>query len=203
MAYYQDRVKRKLDIAGSAVGLVLTAPVCAIVALSIRVTMGSPVIFRQERPGRNGETFTLLKFRTMKNGNAPDSERLTSTGKLLRKSSLDELPQLVNIALGHMSFIGPRPLAVQYLEYYTVEEARRHEVRPGITGLAQVNGRNSLSWEERFALDVNYVDNVSFSMDLKIVLRTIRKVLKQDDVSVRGTGGILDFDAHRRGQTTN
>jgi len=204
---YERFVKRPLDVCAALVGLVVAAPLLVLVGVIVRVTMGSPVLFRQVRPGRNEELFTLVKFRTMRqpaSGNAgkaaPDAVRLTRTGTFLRKTSLDELPQLINVLKGDMSFIGPRPLAVQYLGYYSPEERIRHRVRPGITGLAQVSGRNSLDWEERFAYDVDYVNNISARGDLGILLQTIRSVLKGSNVAVRGTGTLRDFDEYRRDQ---
>ncbi|BET69351.1 sugar transferase [Opitutales bacterium ASA1] len=181
-------MKRLFDFCVALVALVVLAPVIAVVALLVRVKLGSPVLFRQERPGLHGRTFTLLKFRSMRDavdahGHAlPDAERLPPFGRMLRSTSLDELPELWNVLKGEMSLVGPRPLLVKYLPLYTPEQARRHDVRPGITGLAQVNGRNRQSWEERFAVDVWYVDNRTFWMDLKILVRTVFKVLARHDV---------------------
>lgn len=201
---YAKYFKRVLDFLLSLIALIVLSPVLIIVATLVRVKLGSPVIFKQQRPGKNEKIFTLYKFRTMtdkkdKNGNLlPDSERLTKFGKTLRSTSLDELPELFNILKGDMSIVGPRPLAIQYLPYYTDEEKRRHDVRPGLTGLAQVNGRNCLNWEERFKFDINYVENITFIQDLKIILRTIIKVFKHEDIVVRGEGKTIDFDKYRK-----
>ncbi|MBS5799857.1 MAG: sugar transferase [Clostridiales bacterium] len=196
-------IKRFLDCILALCLLIGAWPFMIIAAILIRIDLGSPIIFKQQRIGKNNEVFTIYKFRTMrddvdKNGNnLPDSERLTKLGKLFRKMSVDELPQLFNILKGDMSFIGPRPLVPQYLPYYNEEEIRRHDVTPGISGLAQINGRNGLNWEERFKLDVEYVDNMSFKLDLKIFFKTIEKVLGAKDVGVRGTGVVMDFDKFR------
>jgi len=182
-------IKRLADLAAAAAGLVLAAPVMAVVALAVRCRLGPPVLFSQIRPGRGGKGFTLVKFRTMRNAAGPDgqplpdAERLTALGRLLRKTSLDELPQLFNVLAGHMSLIGPRPLLVEYLPLYTPAQARRHELRPGITGWAQVNGRNDTIWPRRLELDVFYVDHLSLALDLKILLMTALKVLRREGVS--------------------
>lgn len=182
-------MKRLLDVVGAAVVLVLASPLLAGVALAIGVTMGRPVVFSQQRPGRGGVPFMLYKFRTMRDlrdgdGNQrPDDERITRLGRLLRQTSLDELPELVNVLKGDMSLVGPRPLLMSYLERYTPEQARRHEVRPGLTGLAQVAGRNELTWEERFGYDVWYVDHASVWLDLKILARTVGMVLRREGIS--------------------
>ena len=187
---YAKYIKRILDFALSLVALIVLSPVLLIVAILVRVKLGSPVIFKQQRPGKNEKIFTLYKFRTMtdkkdENGNLlPDSERLTKFGKLLRSTSLDELPELVNILKGDMAIVGPRPLLVEYLPYYTEEEKHRHDVRPGLTGLAQVNGRNSISWEEKFKYDVQYVKKITFLGDLKIILKTVKKTVKREDILV-------------------
>lgn len=184
--------KRALDLALTVPGLALAAPALGAAALAIRATMGRPVLFRHVRPGKDGKPFTLLKLRTMTDARGPDGEllpdedRLTRTGALLRRLSLDELPQLFNVLKGEMSLVGPRPLLMEYLERYTPDQARRHEVKPGITGWAQVNGRNALSWEEKFALDVWYVDNMSLALDLKILGLTLLKVLRREGISARG-----------------
>jgi lipopolysaccharide/colanic/teichoic acid biosynthesis glycosyltransferase len=181
--------KRALDVVMAAVGLVLLSPLLAAVAVAVRVRLGSPVLFRQSRPGLNAVCFSLIKFRTMTTaadvqGNLlPDAERLTSLGRFLRKTSLDELPQLWNVLKGNLSLVGPRPLLIEYLDRYTPEQARRHLVKPGITGWAQVNGRNALSWEEKFALDTWYVDHWSFWLDLRIVLLTIKSVVRREGIS--------------------
>ena len=188
-------IKRALDILGASIGLVFFAPILIVVSLMIRRQMGSPVLFRQTRPGRGGEPFLMVKFRTMRdaldaNGSPlPDSERITPLGRFLRSSSLDELPELWNVLKGEMSLVGPRPLLMEYLPLYSKEQARRHKVRPGITGWAQVNGRNAISWEDKFTLDVWYVDNCNLWLDLKIIWLTIRKVVKRDDIDDEGGVG--------------
>lgn len=182
-------MKRLFDIVASFCALLLLSPIIAIVAWKIRKNLGSPVLFRQTRPGLHGKPFEMVKFRTMKDatdaqGNIlPDAERMTPFGNKLRSSSLDELPELWNVLRGEMSLVGPRPLLMQYLPLYSPEQARRHEVRPGVTGWAQVNGRNAISWEEKFKLDVRYVDNRSFWLDFKILLLTVKKVLIKDGIS--------------------
>lgn len=192
-------IKRLFDILASATALVLLSPVIAIVAWQISRKMGSPVLFRQTRPGLNGRPFQMVKFRTMKDavdaeGNPlPDSERLTPFGQFLRSSSLDELPELWNVLKGDMSLVGPRPLLMEYLPLYSTEQYRRHEVRPGVTGWAQVNGRNSLSWDEKFKLDVWYVDNRSLWLDIKILFLTVKKVLVRDGISAEGEATMSRF----------
>lgn len=187
---YKNYIKRLLDFTLSLLALILLSPVILIIAILVRIKLGTPVIFKQQRPGKNEKIFTLYKFRTMtdkkdENGNLlPDSERLTKFGKLLRSTSLDELPELVNILKGDMAIVGPRPLLVEYLPYYTEEEKHRHDVRPGLTGLAQVNGRNSISWEEKFKYDVQYVKKITFLGDLKIILKTVKKTVKREDILV-------------------
>ena len=187
---YEAYVKRLLDLVLSAVALLLLSPVILVVAILVRCNLGAPVIFCQERPGKDEEIFKLYKFRSMTDACdaygelLPDELRLTRFGRFLRSTSLDELPELWNIFKGDMSIVGPRPLLVEYLPYYTEEEKHRHDVSPGLTGLAQVNGRNNLSWEEKFAYDLEYVENVSFAMDIRIVVLTIFKVLCQSDVQV-------------------
>lgn len=189
---YRRFGKRALDLALTMPGLVVAGPLMAGVAVAIRLDMGSPVLFRQERPGERGEPFVLLKFRTMSDarddeGNLlPDDQRLTKVGALVRRLSLDELPQLLSVLKGEMSLVGPRPLLMEYLERYTPEQARRHTVKPGITGWAQVNGRNALSWDEKFALDVYYVDHQSLLLDLKILAKTLTKVFVQEGISAAG-----------------
>lgn len=180
--------KRIFDIMVSGVGLVLASPIMAVTAIMVRHNLGSPVIFSQDRAGKDGRVFCLYKFRTMREPNISiglisDQDRLTDFGKKLRASSLDELPSLWNIFMGDMSLVGPRPLRVNYLDLYTSEQARRHEVKPGLTGLAQVSGRNSLSWEKRFTLDVTYVDNQSFKLDFQILMKTVDVVLSKRGVS--------------------
>jgi len=185
-------VKRLFDISVASLVLVLLSPILLVVALMVRINLGAPVLFRQVRPGLGGQPFVLLKFRTMRDavdgsGNPlPDEQRLTRLGKFLRASSLDELPELWNVLKGDMSLVGPRPLLMEYLSLYTREQARRHDVRPGITGWAQVNGRNALDWEERFAMDVWYVDNCSFWLDVKILWLTLLKVIRAEGVSQPG-----------------
>ncbi|WP_134598644.1 sugar transferase [Pseudomonas aeruginosa] len=192
-------IKRLFDIVASSLGLLLLSPVILIVAWQIRRKLGKPVLFRQVRPGVDGRPFEMIKFRTMRdavdaNGNAlPDAERMTSFGNFLRSSSLDELPELWNVLKGDMSLVGPRPLLMEYLPLYSVEQFRRHEVRPGVTGWAQVNGRNALSWEEKFELDVWYVDNRSFWLDLKIILLTLKKVFVREGISADGEATMSKF----------
>ncbi len=201
---YKKFFKRFLDIIISLISLIILSPIMLIVAILVRIKLGSPIIFKQERPGKNEKIFKLYKFRSMsdkkdKNGKLlPDSERLTKFGKILRSTSLDELPELVNILKGDMSLIGPRPLAVSYLPYYNEKEKHRHDVRPGLTGLAQINGRNALNWEKRFEYDLEYVNNITFINDLKILFKTFFKVLKRENVVTRGTGKTIDFDEYRR-----
>lgn len=203
---YEKYIKRLLDIVISLTALILISPVMLIVAILVRTKLGSPIIFRQERPGKDEKIFKLYKFRSMsdkkdENGKLlPDSERLTKFGKILRATSLDELPELVNILKGEMSLIGPRPLAVCYLPYYNEKEKKRHSVRPGLTGLAQINGRNALNWDDRFAYDIKYVENITFFNDMKILFKTVLKVLKSEDVIVSGTGKTIDFDEYRKSQ---
>ena len=188
-------MKRALDIAVAVGGLVLAAPLLLALALAIRATMGAPVLFRQRRVGLGGRTFTLLKLRTMRAASAGESDaaRLTRLGTFLRAWSLDELPQLWNVLRGDMSLVGPRPLLPEYLARYTPEQARRHEVRPGVTGLAQVSGRNGLTWEEKFALDVRYVDERSVGLDLRILWRTFVAVIRRDGVSAAGHATMPEF----------
>lgn len=186
-------LKRVVESSIAATLLVLFSPVLAAVALAVRVTMGAPVIFRQERAGIGGRAFEICKFRTMRSGQGSDEQRLTRTGKLLRSTSLDELPELINVLRGEMSFVGPRPLPTKYLERYSGEQVRRHEVKPGITGLAQVNGRNLLDWEERFELDVEYVDTASPVLDMRIAVKTIRKVVQRDGISGDGVPTMTEF----------
>ena len=186
-----DPVKRALDIVSSAILLVLTSPVQLVVAVAVASTLGRPVLFRQPRPGRDGRVFTLVKFRTMRDadperGLVSDANRLTTFGRALRSTSLDELPTLVNVLRGQMSMVGPRPLLVSYLERYSPEQARRHEVRPGVTGLAQVSGRNAIGWDEKLRLDVEYVDRRSLRLDATILWRTVTTVLRRDGVSANG-----------------
>jgi sugar transferase EpsL len=192
-------LKRALDIALSLIGMVVVSPLLLVIVPLVRLRLGSPILFRQTRPGLRGEHFTLYKFRTMTDepdaaGNPlPDEKRLTRFGAFLRGTSLDELPELVNVLKGEMSLVGPRPLLPEYLGRYTPEQARRHDVRPGITGWAQVNGRNALSWEEKFALDVWYVDHRSLSLDLKILGMTVWQVLRRKGIGSHGQATMSKF----------
>lgn len=191
--------KRVMDIILASVALVLAGPVLLAIAAVIRVTIGGPVLFRQQRPGLHGKPFMMIKFRTMSDARdadgklLPDAERLTRFGKLLRSTSLDELPELLNVLRGEMSLIGPRPLLMQYLDRYSPEQARRHEVRPGITGWAQINGRNAISWEQKFSLDVWYVDHHSLALDLKIMFLTVWKIVKREGISQPGQATMQEF----------
>ena len=194
-----DRVKRVADVVLSGMALAFTAPLQAGVALAVRLRLGRPVLFRQVRPGRYGTPFTLVKFRTMtcvdSDGEPlPDVDRLTRLGRTLRATSLDELPTLWNVLRGDMSLVGPRPLLVEYLPLYSEEQRRRHEVRPGITGLAQVSGRNALPWPERLALDVAYVDRRSVALDLRILALTVGKVLRREGITAEGQATVTKFD---------
>ncbi|WP_044500698.1 sugar transferase [Pseudomonas saudimassiliensis] len=194
------RVKRGFDFIVSLIGLVVLAPVIVVVAVLIHRKLGSPVFFRQTRPGLNGKPFAMVKFRTMrdatdKHGNPlPDDQRMTPFGSFLRATSLDELPELWNVLKGDMSLVGPRPLLMEYLPLYSPEQYRRHEVRPGVTGWAQINGRNSLSWDEKFKLDVWYVDNRSLWLDIKILFLTVKKVLIRDGISAEGEATMTRFE---------
>ncbi|UCP09949.1 MULTISPECIES: sugar transferase [unclassified Pseudomonas] len=196
--------KRFIDISASLCALILLAPVMAIVAWKIRKKLGSPVLFRQVRPGRDGKPFEMVKFRTMRDavdadGNPlADSERMTPFGSFLRASSLDELPELWNVLKGDMSLVGPRPLLMEYLPLYSQQQSRRHEARPGVTGWAQVNGRNALGWDEKFELDVWYVDNQSFWLDLKIIFMTIKKVVVKEGISADGEVTMSKFTGNKR-----
>ena len=198
-SWYRAYGKRAVDIVAGTGALVVLSPVIAAVGVLVRVKLGSPVIFRQRRPGLGGEVFELYKFRTMTDERdesgelLPDSVRLTAFGRMLRATSLDELPELVNIVKGDMSLVGPRPLLVEYLPLYDERQARRHEVRPGLTGLAQVRGRNLLSWEDKFEADVEYVENVSLRLDARIVLRTVLQVLRRDGIAGEGTATMERF----------
>ena len=186
---YRRYIKRIMDIVLSFIAILLLSPFLLIIAFLVRIKLGSPVIFKQDRPGLNEKIFTLYKFRTMtderdENGELlPDEKRMTKYGKFLRSTSLDELPELFNIFKGDMSLVGPRPLLVQYLPLYDEYQRRRHEVRPGLSGLAQISGRNTLSWEEKFRLDVEYVDNISFIGDFKIILSTLKKVFVREGIN--------------------
>jgi lipopolysaccharide/colanic/teichoic acid biosynthesis glycosyltransferase len=192
-------LKSLFDRTAALLGLLVTAPLLALVALIVRVTMGAPVLFRQVRPGLHGKPFTLVKFRTMREATGPDgeplpdAERMTAAGRLLRSTSLDELPQLWNVLRGEMSLVGPRPLLVQYLERYSPEQARRHEVLPGITGWAQINGRNAQTWQQRFEYDVWYVDHWNLGLDLRILWRTVLAVVRRSGVSQEGQATMEEF----------
>lgn len=206
---YEKYIKRILDIVCSLIGIILFWWLFLIVAMLVKIKLGSPIIFKQPRPGKNGEIFNLYKFRTMTDSRnekgelLPDNQRLTPFGKLLRSTSLDELPEIFCILFGTMSLIGPRPLAVEYLPYYNENEIHRHDVRPGLTGLAQVMGRNVINWDERFAYDIQYVNNISFLNDLKIIFLTIKTVIKRDGIEDCGNFTLQDFDVYRKNQSNN
>jgi lipopolysaccharide/colanic/teichoic acid biosynthesis glycosyltransferase len=197
-------MKRLFDFVVTAVAAIVLSPVIAAIALLVRIKLGEPVLFRQVRPGRHGQPFTLLKFRTMldaadSNGSPlPDAERLTAFGQLLRRWSLDELPEFYNVLRGDMSLVGPRPLLMEYLPRYTAEQARRHDVRPGLTGWAQVNGRNAISWDQKFAFDLWYVDHASLSLDLKILWLTVRNVFTRHGISAEGEATMPRFTGSNR-----
>ncbi len=193
-------IKRLFDLVTTGIALILLSPVLIVLAILVRLKLGSPVLFRQQRPGLNGRAFTIFKFRTMinkqhdKSGNIiADSQRLTKFGRFLRNMSLDELPEFLNVLKGDMSLVGPRPLMMKYLDRYTPQQARRHEVKPGITGWAQINGRNNITWEEKFELDVWYVDNWSIWLDLKILFKSIIAVLKRQDINKQGQETVDEF----------
>lgn len=197
--FYERYIKRPQDFCCALAAIIVLSPVMAVTAVLVRIKLGSPVIFKQKRPGLNGKIFTLYKFRTMtdkkdKNGELlPDEERLTRFGKILRSTSLDELPELVNMLKGDMSVVGPRPLLVKYLPLYNERQARRHEVRPGFTGYAQVHGRNAITWEDKFEKDVYYVDHISFLGDWKIIFQTVGTVLKREGISSETTETMEEF----------
>ena len=197
-------LKRLLDIIIASTALIILSPLYVFVAYKVKKNLGSPVLFRQIRPGLNNQPFEMIKFRTMKDavdvdGNPlPDSERLTPFGKMLRATSLDEMPELWNVIKGDMSVVGPRPLLTEYLPLYTAEQAKRHHVRPGMTGHAQVNGRNAIGWEEKFKLDTWYVENQSTLLDFKIMLKTVKKVLAKDDISAEGEATMTKFTGSRQ-----
>ncbi len=203
---YEKYIKRPQDFLCALLALIVLSPVLAITAVLVCIKLGAPVIFAQERPGKNEKVFKLYKFRTMtdetdENGEPlPDEERLTRFGKKLRAASLDELPELFNILKGDMSIVGPRPLLVRYLPRYNAKQARRHEVRPGFTGLAQTHGRNAISWEEKFDWDVRYVDNITFLGDWKIILDTIKTVLKKEGISAAGEATMGEFMGEESGE---
>ena len=201
---YKNFFKRFLDIVLSLFAIIILSPVYLIISIFVLIFMGWPIFFKQPRPGKNEKIFNMYKFRTMtnkkdKDGNLlPDEQKLNGFGKFLRATSLDELPELFNILTGKMSIIGPRPLLVKYLPYYTKEEHHRHDVRPGLTGWAQANGRNLVNWDERFKYDLEYVNNVSFKMDLKVLLKTIKIVLKSEGISQEGQATMTFLDDERK-----
>lgn len=198
-SFYRSFGKRLLDLVLTVPALIILSPLLIVLGFLVRLKLGSPVLFRQMRPGLNEKPFVMLKFRTMSDARdehgelLPDAQRLTRFGVFLRKSSIDELPEIINVLKGDMSLVGPRPLLMQYLDRYTPEQARRHEVKPGITGWAQVNGRNAITWEEKFKLDVWYVDNWSLWLDIKVVAMTIRKILKREGISQPGQATMEEF----------
>ena len=200
-------MKRLLDIVIATTALILLSPLYAFVAYKVKKNLGSPVLFRQVRPGLHGKPFEMIKFRTMPDavdvqGNSlPDSERLTPFGTMLRSSSLDEMPELWNVIKGDMSIVGPRPLLTEYLPLYNTEQAKRHNVRPGMTGHAQVNGRNAIGWEEKFKLDTWYVENQSTLLDFKIMFKTVHKVLAKDDISAEGEATMTKFVGSKTDKT--
>lgn len=199
MNLYQQYIKRPQDVILSSLALLVLSPVLLIVAILVKLKLGSPILFKQQRPGKNAETFEIYKFRTMTNERnehgelLPNEERLTSFGQTLRSLSLDELPSLINIIKGDLSIVGPRPLLIRYLPYYNEEQFRRHEVLPGLTGLAQVNGRNRLTWPERFELDVKYVDKITFLNDWKIIFKTIWIVMTREGITPEHSLMMEDF----------
>jgi lipopolysaccharide/colanic/teichoic acid biosynthesis glycosyltransferase len=199
-------IKRFVDISFALIGICLFAPLLLLAAITIRIKLGSPILFSQIRPGLAGKAFRIYKFRSMLNTHCktgqllPDNQRLTPFGKLLRSTSLDELPELWNVLKGDMSLVGPRPLLMEYLERYSPRQYRRHETKPGITGWAQINGRNSSSWEERFEQDIWYVDNQSLRLDLKILILTIRKVIKRDDINQDGVATMSKFMGNKNNE---
>ena len=201
-------LKRLLDIIIASIALILLSPLYSFVAYKVKKNLGSPVLFRQVRPGLHGKPFEMIKFRTMKDaideqGNPlPDSERLTPFGKMLRSTSLDEMPELWNVIKGDMSVVGPRPLLMEYLPLYNKEQAKRHDVCPGMTGYAQVNGRNAISWEEKFKLDTWYVENQSTVLDFKIMLKTVQKVIAKDDISAEGEATMTKFTGSKSEDNT-
>jgi lipopolysaccharide/colanic/teichoic acid biosynthesis glycosyltransferase len=203
VSFYQRKGKRILDLSLTVPALIVLSPLLALIALLVRVLHGSPVLFRQQRPGLHGKPFTMYKFRTMTDardaeGNLlSDAERLTRFGRFLRSTSLDELPELFNVVKGEMSLVGPRPLLMEYLDRYTPEQMRRHEVCPGVTGWAQVNGRNALSWEQKFALDVWYIDHVSLWLDIRIIALTVWKILRREGISQQGQATMEEFVGQR------
>lgn len=205
---YKQFIKRVLDMCISGIALIIFSPLIFVIAVLVKIKLGSPVIFKQQRPGKDEKTFEIYKFRTMtdkkdENGNLlPDKERLTKFGNALRRSSIDEILELVNIFKGEMSIVGPRPLLMRYLPYYKTEERIRHSVRPGLTGLAQINGRNNVGWDERLGYDIEYVNHITFLGDLKIILKTVKKVLKHSDIASGDQLIIQDLDVEREWMQT-
>lgn len=203
---YRNGLKRIFDILGSMIALIVISPLLLLTSILVLFFLGRPIIYSQERPGRGGKPFLVYKFRSMKNdvdskGHLlPDKMRITKFGRFLRSTSIDELPELFNILFGHMSLIGPRPLLMEYLPLYTMEQMRRHEVRPGLTGLAQVNGRNAISWEDRLRYDVEYVDNLSFWLDVKIMFKSIRVVLSRKGIEYQGKISEEKFKGTKNGK---
>ena len=203
---YEKYFKRLLDIVCGLLAIIVFSWLYAIIAVLVRINLGAPVIFRQKRPGKNGKIFEMYKFRSMSNATdsngvlLPDAQRLTKFGRFLRSTSLDELPEAFNIVKGDMSVIGPRPLAVQYLPYYNDVERHRHDVRPGLSGLAQVNGRNAVNWDGKFAYDLEYVNKITFMGDIRIIMLSIKTALKRESIGVRGEDAPIDFDEYRRKQ---
>lgn len=199
MNIYRDYIKRGMDVVLSLLAIIVLSPIILVVAVLIKVKLGGPIIFKQKRPGLNEEIFTLYKFRTMTDEKnelgelLPDSVRLTKFGKFLRSTSLDELPELMNILIGDMSIVGPRPLLIQYLSLYNEQQKRRHDVKPGLSGLAQISGRNAISWEDKFSLDVKYVESVSFIGDWKIIILTFKKVLVREGINSETTATMEPF----------
>ena len=207
--FYEKYIKRFIDISASLIGIIVLLPIYIVVSILVKINLGSPIIFKQKRPGKDEKIFEMYKFRTMTDKRdsegklLSDKERLTSFGLVLRKTSLDEIPGLFNVLKGEMSLVGPRPLSIKYLPYYNENEKKRHNVRPGITGLAQVNGRNSLNWDKRFEHDIYYVNNITLIMDFKILLKTVKKVIIRDGITIKEEEELLDFDIYRRKSKEN
>lgn len=204
---YKNTIKRFLDVVAAAIGLILACPILILIYILLRIAHNEPPFFYQIRAGKHGKEFKIIKFKTMnslKDANGvllPDVDRITKLGGFLRKTSLDEIPQLINVIKGDMSLIGPRPLYMKYLPYYTEKERIRHTVRPGITGLAQISGRNLIGWDMRLKKDIEYVENLSFSLDLKILIKTIQKVILVKDVAIDEVSGVFDLDDERKNKT--